>query len=416
MELTPRANPHVRLNSDRAVATVVTPAKSLGTLLALAWRTPILALVLAAVAYGTFVDNRLADHNWDWSYFVTAGNNPAILVDHTQLPIAVYIGDNSGYDGQYYFRLALEPMSRDWDAYGIHLDNAPYRQERILYPALAWAVALGHWRFIPAALVLVNVLGLCALAWLAGSLAQTAGRNPLWGLAVVLYPGFLLALSRDLVEIVEMTFFVATLLALRRNWAPAAAISLTLAILARETAGLLVATLAVTWIVDRVRKRVPAFPAYVFVAPAAVALGWQVFLYRRWHALPLLSGQDKYASPLSALTQFIGSIPFADGDAKLLWSIELYLLAVMLVLGLVLVAGSSARLYEKLAWLGYTVLGLSFSANIWVDDWSFMRVLIEWYVLGVVVLLGARWRDTGPLVAVTSAAAGLWIMLFTRLT
>jgi hypothetical protein len=414
MELTPRANQHVWFNPDRAAA--VTPVKSVGKLITMCWRTPLLVVVLAAFAYGTFVYNRLADHNWDWSYFVTLGDDPTILVDHTQLPIAVYIWGNSGYDGQYYFHLALEPLSPDRDAYGIRLDNPAYRQQRILYPALAWAATLGHWRFIPAALVLINFLGLCALAWFAASLAQTAGRNQIWGLAVVLYPGLLLALSRDLAEILEATFLMAALLCLRRKWAPAAALALALAILARETATLLIAALAVTWAFDRVRKRVPAFPAYVFVVPAAVTVVWQLFLYQRWHVAPLLYGRDKYVTPVSALTQFIGGIPWAADDLKLLWSFELYLLAVMLVLGLILLAGSSARSYEKLAWIGYTVLGLSLSGDIWVEDWSFLRVLIEWYVLGVVVLLGARWRDTGPLVAVTSAAGGLWLMLFTRLT
>ncbi|MBV9581929.1 MAG: hypothetical protein JO057_25390 [Chloroflexi bacterium] len=418
MELTPRANRDVLLGTHPhpSPTAAVSPTRPIVNTVSLLWRTPLLALILTALIYSTFVVDRLSQHDSNWSYFVTAGDDPAILVDPSQLPTPIYIWPDPGYDGQYYYRLALEPMNRDWDAYGIHLDNAPYRQERIVYPALAWAAALGHPRLVPAAMVLVNLLALCALGWLAGSIAQSSGRNPLWGLAIALYPGLLMALSRDLVEIVEAAFLLGALVGLRRNWAVLATLSLTLALLSRETAGLVVAMLAVTYVFERWRGRPTSFRAYVFLVPGVVTAVWQLFLWHRWHLLPALSGQDKYTQPFSALAQFIGSIGYAAPDLKLLWSIELYLLALMLVLGLILLPGSRARLYEKLAWIGYTVLGLSLSGNIWVDDWSYMRVLIEWYLLGVVVLLGARWRGTGPLVAISSATGALWIGLVSRLT
>ena len=267
-------------------------------------RTPILVLALTAIAYGCFVYSRLSNRNWDWSYFVTAGNE---FVNPEAVRTSLYIWPNAGYDGQFYYRLALNPLSSDREAYGIILDNPAYRQQRILYPALAWAVTLGHVRFVPAALVLINLVALCALAWFAASLAQSSGRSPLWGLALALYPGFLLALSRDLTEILAAALLLGALWCLRRNWASAAAIALTLAVLARETAGFVVAMIALTYALDRWRRRTPSFPAYVFVLPGAVAAAWQVFLYYRWQAVPLLSGQDKIRLPLAALWQFLST-------------------------------------------------------------------------------------------------------------
>ena len=51
---------------------------------------------------------------------------------------------NVGHDGQFYYRFALNPFTSKITEYGVTLDAPAYRQQRILYPAVTWALALGN--------------------------------------------------------------------------------------------------------------------------------------------------------------------------------------------------------------------------------------------------------------------------------
>ncbi len=66
--------------------------------------------------------------------FIVAGSPTC---DFSKIPIPVLDYKTGGYDGQYYFRLALDPLASQQTAFGITLDHPAYRQQRILYPALA---------------------------------------------------------------------------------------------------------------------------------------------------------------------------------------------------------------------------------------------------------------------------------------
>jgi hypothetical protein len=59
-----------------------------------------------------------------------------------------------GYDGQFVYYIARDP---DPSTVAPYLDNAPYRYQRILYPLLARAVALGRQELIPWTLLILNL-------------------------------------------------------------------------------------------------------------------------------------------------------------------------------------------------------------------------------------------------------------------
>lgn len=49
-----------------------------------------------------------------------------------------------GYDGQFYYRLALDPFTTRVEDYGIKLDIPVYRQQRILYPLFVHILSFGN--------------------------------------------------------------------------------------------------------------------------------------------------------------------------------------------------------------------------------------------------------------------------------
>jgi hypothetical protein len=101
----------------------------------------------------------------------------------------------SGYDGQFYYLMALDPVHAP-----SYMDAPAYRYTRILYPLTAGALALGMPNLVPYTLILVNLL------WVGGSTLALAawlkrkGVSPWFALAYGLYPGLFIGFQNDLTE------------------------------------------------------------------------------------------------------------------------------------------------------------------------------------------------------------------------
>jgi len=115
--------------------------------------------------------------------FIIAGTHYA---NPRQIPRGVPVTTGNGYDGEFYYRLALDPADLAHTAFGIRLDSF-LRLKRIGYPALAWLASAGHASAVPVALVAVNVAGLALLGFAGGLLARQMGRHAAWGLVL---PGY----------------------------------------------------------------------------------------------------------------------------------------------------------------------------------------------------------------------------------
>ena len=91
-----------------------------------------------------------------------------------RLPPGIPLAPTYGYDGQFFYRLALDPANLSRTAYGITMDR-PYRYMRIGYPALTWLVSLGQHSLVPVALVAVNIAAIGAMAYFGAVFARQAG-------------------------------------------------------------------------------------------------------------------------------------------------------------------------------------------------------------------------------------------------
>lgn len=89
-------------------------------------------------------------------------------------PIAV-VPNSSGYDGQFYAQIAIDPTLRD-PGLEFALDAPAYRSRRILAPAAAHLLGWGRPRWVLEAYALLNVACWFATAWL---LLRAIGGNSL---------------------------------------------------------------------------------------------------------------------------------------------------------------------------------------------------------------------------------------------
>jgi hypothetical protein len=190
--------------------------------------------IVVAVIYGLVAIALLAPRGFDPSAFLLLGDR---YVDQSALPSpARALRNASGFDGQFYYRLAIDPFARAEQVSGIRFDFPAYRAQRIGYPVLAWAFSLGEPSRAAAALFAVNLLAVLLLAAVAAWLVR-AGELSWAGCALICgWPGFLVSLTHDTSEIVQSVLLLAALacfLKERRGWYALLAFC---ALMTRETA------------------------------------------------------------------------------------------------------------------------------------------------------------------------------------
>src|SRR6516162_3610347 len=176
-------------------------------------RPAVAALIatLAAVAF-TLVRWQTWAHG-HISRFILVGRH---FATPSQLPPGMPAAKTYGYDGQFFYRLALNPLNFHHTAYGITMDR-PYRYMRIGYPVLTWAADFGQ--HLPAALMLVtiNIVAVGAIGYLGGIFARDGGRHALAGLLLPAYFGLITSLARDTAEPLAAACLLGGLLAVRRR-------------------------------------------------------------------------------------------------------------------------------------------------------------------------------------------------------
>jgi hypothetical protein len=313
-------------------------------------RTVSSATTLAGVLVLAFVVLRLLFATSLGGFVVASDDyvNPTGTPD--PLPVTTSTG---GYDGQFVYRLSVDPWTTAATEHGVTLDNPAYRQQRIGTPVLAWIVGQLPGVSVPLALILVNALALVVAAWYAARLALAAGRHPAWGLVLAFPACMPISLGRDLTEPVAWAGVLAGIWYVRaRRW-PAAAAAFVAAVLARETSlvivgglltGEVLRLLALYWpsrrpasaLRARLARPAPAPPAPAPPAPAPAPapagasapeaglatatgddrpasrpFGWAAAGGPAWLFVPLVIGVGWQF----ALGQIWGSVPLRSGGS-----------------------------------------------------------------------------------------------------
>ncbi|HEY2277822.1 MAG TPA: hypothetical protein VGI00_05665 [Streptosporangiaceae bacterium] len=315
------------------------------------------------------------------------------------VPAGMVVFPYSGYDGQFYYRMALAPDGLQRTMYGVSIDST-YRFVRIGYPALAWLLSAGQHPAVPYVLVVINVLSLAAIATLGAMFAQEAGRHALWGLLLAGYFGFATGVARDLTEPLAAAFLLAGLLAYRRRLPLAAAGLFAAAALTRETALIAPVALAVTRLVGMARRRTrPGLTDLAWVVPAVAFAVWEVVLKLATGEVPIVQDSGKnagapFVAPFAAIghnfSHLTTSIQGAPG-AVLIWDLEFLVLMLFAVTALFALRTSTVPVYERVALVLYVLEIFSLSPTNW-DGYADLRSFVEVYLLATLILFAAPRR------------------------
>ena len=328
------------------------------------------------------------------SLFIMAGHTYS---SGAKVPLVPY----QGYDGQFYYRLALEPFNWAKTAFGITMDQS-YRYSRIGYPLVAWVLSAGQHRLVPTVLVVVNLLGVAAMAYLGGMFARDSGRHALWGLAFVAYFGLVISVGRDTAEPVAEACMLGGLLAFRRGGTRMyllATALFTYGAITRETILFAPAAIAVTRLIAMARRRArPGLADLTWLVPAVgyglIEVAVHVVVKGEF---PLLANGSRnlslpFTAMLDALKYDIGHISTAHLSPIDIALLEYATLAIFILAGLAVLLVTTAPAHERLAFVFFVLqLGL-LSSQIWTSTFGDGRSLIEPYLMALVLLVSTPKR------------------------
>ena len=300
------------------------------------------------------------------------------LVRHPTALDGVTRNSPHGYDGQYYAALATDPLLLH-EATITFLDAPAYRATRVLVPALAWVLSLGHavtathlylWLNWALALVAVCVI----VVWLHGD-----GRPLWWSGALALSAGLVVSMVRATPDAAALALLLAALLLQHRRRTAWAIAALALAVLARETS--LLALPPMAW--AELQRRRPIAAIAFLSAPLAAFLAWQSrfwFLFG-FHA----EGTGNFSIPFSWLPAKLARFA-ADGRAvnwMELWGV----LAIVAAMACFVVLLSRPRELDAVGWtfVAFAALGLFLNEKIYGEAYSYARVLIALPFLAAVL-------------------------------
>ncbi len=356
--------------------------------------------------------------------FIMAGH---VYTHRAQLPRGLLLVPAAGYDGQFYYRLALDPFNWHATAFGITMDQS-YRYSRIGYPLLAWIFSLGQHRLVPVVLVALNLLAVAAMAMLGGMFARESGRHALWGLAFAAYFGLVISVGRDTAEPLAEACMLGGLLAYRRGMPPRGGLGgssprastvmyllatalFTYGAITRETILYAPAAIAVTRLIAIARRRAtPGLADLTWVIPAVVYGLVEVAVHLVVKGeFPLLANSSRNLTvPFTALVDalkydaaHINTAHLSPIDISLL---EYATLAIFILAGMAVLFVTTAPAHERLAFVFFVLqLGL-LSSQIWTSTFGDGRSLIEPYLMALVLLVATprrylNWPYLGLIVA-----------------
>jgi hypothetical protein len=327
--------------------------------------------------------------------FIMAGHT---YTDPARLPRGVLRVPNAGYDGQFYYRLALDPANWHKTAYGITMDQS-YRYTRIGYPVLAWLASFGQHELVPFVLVGINVLGVAAMAVLGGMFARESGRHALWGLAFAAYFGLVISVGRDTAEPVAEACMLGGLLAYRRARPLLAAGLFAYGGITRETILFAPGAIAVTRLVAIIRQRQrPGLADLTWVLPAVaygvVELAVHVVVKGEF---PLVANTNRnltqpFTAMVDALRFEIHHINTAHLGVIDIALLEYATLAVFILAGLAVLFVTTAPWHERLAFILFVLQFGLLSSQIWTSTFGDGRSLIEPFLMALILLLATPKR------------------------
>jgi hypothetical protein len=323
------------------------------------------------------------------------------------LPIAIAPA-SSGYDGQFYAQIALDPTLRDAELAQV-IDAPAYRARRILLPATAAVLGLGNpWWTIQAYAVL-NALVWFLFAW---RLHRHIGDNS-WiayarWIGCVFSMGALESVRQSLVDLPSLLLLLLAVEAHSRARFGPSALWLALGNLAKETS--LLSALALS--LETSAGKLPWRRILISLGACALPLiAWSFYVHHRFPLSSDATSLGNFTWPLLGLLDHLKTcvVAILSGNLDGRYSMGLLAAAGLVIQILVLWRTPQPRSAWWRIGAAYSLLFVFLSPWVWSGYWAACRALLPmtiafnlllpaqrnfWplWILGNLTLLHAVWR------------------------
>ena len=213
------------------------------------------------------------------------------------LPVSTAPG-SSGYDGQFYAQIALDPLLRNPELPAA-LDAPSYRARRILTPAIAAVTGLGKPWWTLQAYALLNALCWSALGWLLyRQIDPDSGHAFARWAGCMFSVGVLDSVRQSLVDLPALLLLVWATTAYGKAQSTRSVLWLALSNLTKETS--LLGAFAL--LADRSLRPFPWRRAGIALLAAALPLAlWSLYVRQRFASAPGSDGLGNFTWPLLGL-------------------------------------------------------------------------------------------------------------------
>lgn len=348
--------------------------------------------LVVAFALGLLVAAGLFTFHGNATGFVRFGHN---FVSVIRPPHAALIFSDAGYDGQYFWSLAQDPLILHHQTL-VAFAAQSFRLQRIAYPALAFLLAGGQPRLTPWTLLGVNVVVVLAATIAFALYARRRGWSGWWALAIGLLPGFGFAVLADLSDVLAVTAMLAGVIAWRDGRRLVAAGSLSVAVLAREPMMLAVVAIALEAVLDARGPRIAGRlrdawrTAWPVAIPAVAFAAWQVYIAARIARSTSAPG-TAFSPPFGAIATEVGHALHNASAVDGAWD----LVYLGLMLGGVAVAAAMTRRHRTAATIAALLFGLMLLVLTFGYAWSYTRLSAPMFAC--LLLAGLEGRHRGAL-------------------
>jgi hypothetical protein len=320
-------------------------------------------------------------------------NNP-LFNEKENLKRQLIIRKGTGYDAQFMYVMAFDPLlsafSEKPRIYRKVVDYPPYRYGRIGFSLLAKAFSLNQPEYFPKTMILLLLLSHCVGAFFLARIAAFYGRSPYWALLYLTIPAFTVALRLGLPESLAAALMIAALFFYLREKIFVSCCCLALAILVRETTGLLAICIIVYEVFQRRFKQAGMFglPLIIYFGWRAF-VGWRLFRTYQWEAIFYDSGGVSLPfSGLIALYNALSKEEYVPEFATAAAIFPLFLIALFLF-SLVLIWKRRDAL--SFALLGYSLIAVSLDYRMVLTPiLNAERVTYEAFVLFLIAGLATK--------------------------
>ena len=280
---------------------------------------------------------------------------------------SLYITEGSGYDGQFYVQLAVDPPIEQ------AFDNFPYRSSRILFSWTAFLLGLGQPQWILQAYAVQNIICWLALAFvLLRWLPPVDFKTFFLWFGCLYCHGLAFSARASLLEGPSLLLLVLTITAIEcgRRWL--AVLLIGLSGLGRETNLLSGVSLLDT----RLRGVVPVAQAVMICFPLVL---WLIYVLGSHPGVSLNAGLGNFAMPFSGMVgKLFDTLAALRAEG---WASY----ARFSLLGLISLTTQGVVLALRAGWrspwwrvgIGYAILMVFLGPNVWFGStWAVTRVVL----------------------------------------